>query len=458
MNSLQQSCTSLLHTSSHRETHRLTIAIAITFALTVIFPQLAQVQSFHAGGGSTSLTTQDATQRARAFPHLTLRDGRELEYVGMFQPDGKFRRTSRLTRFLEARSVTLPETPDQQAGRQSAAPPWMLSSNVRLVDDIEPPGHTMALPETHSPPAEVRNAVVSFVYGHLPALKTPQHLTTDSQQRIIISDPGIPAIHVLDPEGKTSFSILGGKGRRLQSPAGVAVDKEDNIYVADSERGLVLVYDPYGQFLRYIGNFHGENMYQGPSGIAIDRKAGHLYLVDSPRHLVLIIDLKGNLLKQTGQQWDDNARFELKRRDNTGPREFNNPTEIALNDDEVAVLDTAGTRVQIMDLECNLLASFSVANPSRQQIDREDGLAFDSHGNIYISRVGTSEVRVFNQAGGLVASFGEAGSRVGEFSGPRGLWLDVSNRLYVSDTANARVQLFQLTSAHESDQIINSAK
>ena len=66
-------------------------------------------------------------------------------------------------------------------------------------------------------------------------------------------------------------------------------------------------------------------------------------------------------------------------------------------------------------------------------------------GNIYVSRVGTSEVRVFNQAGRLVASFGEAGSRAGEFSGPRGLWLDVSNRLYVSDTANARVQLFHLT-------------
>ncbi len=327
----------------------------------------------------------------------------------------------------------------------------MLSSNVRLVDDIEPPKQAMALPETHSLPAEVRNAVVSFVYGRRRVLGAPQHLTTDSLQRIIISDPGIPAIHVLDASGKTSFSILGGKGRRLQLPAGVAVDKEDNIYVADSERGMVLVYNPYGQFLRYIGNFHGERMYQGPIGIAIDREAGHLYLVDSPRHLVLMLDLKGNLLKQTGQQWDDNARFELKRRDNTGPKEFNNPTEIALNDDEVAVLDTAGTRVQIMDLECNLLAGFSVANPSRQQVDREDGLAFDSDGNIYISSVGTSEVRVFNQAGRLVASFGEAGSRAGEFSGPRGLWLDVSNRLYVSDTANARVQLFHLTSVHEND-------
>ena len=322
----------------------------------------------------------------------------------------------------------------------------MLSSNVRVVDDIEPPAHAMALPEVHSRPARVRNAVVSFVYGRLSVLRTPQYLTTDSRQRLIISDPGIPAVHVLDSRKKTSFSILGGKGRRLQSPAGVAVDKEDNIYVADSGRGMVLVYDQYGKFLRYIGNFHGENMYQGPSGIAIDRKAGHLYLLDSPRGLLLMLDLKGNVLKSTGKQWDDNGGFELKNRNNTGAgKAFNNPTEIAVNDDEVTVLDMAGTRVQIMDLECNLLGGFSVRRGSSyQEADKENGLALDQQGDIYVSSVGASEVRMYNRVGGLVASFGHAGSRMGEFGAPRGLWVDANNRLYVTDTANARVQLFSI--------------
>src|ERR1039457_6894202 len=256
----------------------------------VVLTQSAQAQRFHAGGWSTPLRTQDASPHARAFPRLSLGSGRELVYVGTFQADAIFRGSSKLTRFLNTMNVPPPELrplvgSSEQAVRQSGVPPWMLSSNVRVVDDVAPPAHAMALPEAHSPAGNVRDAVVSFVSGRPSVLRTPQHLTTYSRQRVIVSDPGIPAVHVLDPKRKTSFSIVGGQGRRLQSAAGVAVDGEDNIYVADPQRGMVLVYDQYGKFVRYIGNFHGDNMYQHPTGIAIDRKAGHLYLADSPRHL-----------------------------------------------------------------------------------------------------------------------------------------------------------------------------
>ncbi len=320
----------------------------------------------------------------------------------------------------------------------------MLSSKVGLVDDMQPPAHAIALPEVHSLPVNVRDAIVSFVYGRPRVLRTPQHLTTDSRQRVIVSDPGVPAVHVLDPNRKTSFSILGGPGRRLQLPAGVAVDGKDNIYVADANRGMVLVYDPYGRFLRYIGNFHGENLYQRPTGFAIDRKAGHLYLADGPRHLVFILDLEGNLLKRVGKHRENTGGGELERRNTAGPEMFDYPTEIAVSNHEVAVLDMAGRRVQIMDLDGNLLAGFSVRNASYQEADAEDGLGVDQNGNIYISDVGTSRIIEYNRDGALQASFGQSGLRTGEFNSPRGLWVDVSNRLYVVDTDNVRVQLFQL--------------
>ena len=452
----QQFCSSFLRTRCHIETRALTIAI--TFALTAVSTQAALGQRLNTGGLPSALPTQHATQSARAFPHLDLAPGRELEYLGTFQPDGKFRRTSRHARFLDAMSSLPPESPAQQAARQSAAPAWMLSSSVRVVDDIEPPAHAMALPDLHSRPAAARNAVVSFLYGRRQVLETPQYLTTDSRRRLIVSDPGIPAVHVLDSQGKTSFSILGGKGHRLQSPAGVAVDKDDNIYVADSELGMVLVYDQYGRFLRYIGDFNGENMYQSPSGIAIDRDAGHLYLLDSPRHLVFMLDLEGNVLKRTGQTSDDSGAIELRRRNSTVPRMFSDPTEIVVNHDEVVVLDKVGTRVQIMDLQCNLLGGFSVQKASYLEAGRENGLGLDEHGNVYISYVGTSEVRVYSTAGGLIGSFGQNGSRMGEFSAPGGLWVDANNRLYVADTANVRVQLFQLTGADETGTILASGR
>jgi sugar lactone lactonase YvrE len=171
-----------------------------------------------------------------------------------------------------------------------------------------------------------------------------------------------------------------------------------------------------------------------------------------------MLDLEGNLLKRVGQQWDDTGTGELKRRNNTGPGAFNYPTEIAVSDHEVAVLDTVGTRVQIMDLECNRLRGFSVLNTFHQEADRENGLGLDRDGNIYVSYVGTSEVRVYNEDGGLLASFGQSGSRAGEFSAPRGLWVNASDRLYVADTENVRVQLFQLTAGDQRDWMLEAGK
>ncbi len=425
-------------------------------------PNQALEEAGSAGGPSAPLRTSDPGP-ARAFPRLSLGSGRELVYVGMFSSDARFRWSSKFTRFMDAMKAPSPDVTrppigsSEQAASQSGVPDWMLFSNERVADDVEPPAHAVKLPVAHSRAGSARDAVVSFAYGRPRLLRTPQQVTTDSRQRVILSDPGIPAVHVLDPKGKTSFSILGGQGHRLQAPAGVAVDGKDNIYVADSQRGMVLVYDQYGTFVRYIGNVHGENAYQGPAGIAISRKAGHLYLADGPRHLIFMLDLEGNLLKRVGRQWDETGKGELKRRKSTGAGEFNDPTEIAVGNDEVAVLDTAGTRVQIMDLECNLVGGFSVLSVSHGKVDRANGLGIDQDGNIYVSYAGASEVRVYRRDGGLLAVFGQAGSRMGEFSAPRGLWIDAGNRLYVADTENVRVQLFQLSTGDRGNQCLGRA-
>jgi len=104
------------------------------------------------------------------------------------------------------------------------------------------------------------------------------------QQRLIISDPAGKALHVLDPKRKASFRIVADRGRCLGEPMGVAVDAADNIYIADAARGLVVVFDHNGSFLRYIGNYHGEPQYARPTGIAIDpESAAHLSHRHSPQ-------------------------------------------------------------------------------------------------------------------------------------------------------------------------------
>ena len=147
--------------------------------------------------------------------------------------------------------------------------------------------------------AALRDNIVTLVYGRERILLAPHHVTVDSRGRILIVDPDLHAVHVLG--GHDSFRIAGGPHRRLLLPNGVAVDADDNIYIADSERGLVLVYAPDGKFLRYIGKRGDESLFHYPTAIAIDRGSGRLFLLDSPRHLLLVLDLEGNILKRVGR-------------------------------------------------------------------------------------------------------------------------------------------------------------
>ena len=374
-------------------------------------------------------------QPARAFPRLDLWNGEVLTYLGVFSPDAVFHTTSRLTGVTgRSPGEGVPPADFRNHGQQlSDAPPSMLLSNERELESLEPPAHAEAIAHMPARMAEIRNRFITYAYGRPSVLSAPRHIATDSRHRLIISDPDASAVHVLDPSGRTSFRIMTGPGRRLHQPAGVAVDADDNIYVADSQRGMIAVFDRYGNFARYIGSFKGENEYESPHGIAIDQKAGRLYLVDSPRNLVFVLDLMGKVLRRLG-----------KYHDGTGMGEFQDPTDIAVNHDHVYVLDSSGTRVQIMDSQYAVRGQFNLPRDRSPLTSRENGLAADQRGNVFVTSFSGSRIRVYNQAGRPLASFGLPGHRVGEFAGPGGLCIDSSNHLFVADSGNGRVQLFQL--------------
>ncbi|MBV8207314.1 MAG: 6-bladed beta-propeller [Acidobacteria bacterium] len=378
-------------------------------------------------------------QRVRAFPQLKLQNGSTVTYAGVFAADGRFRPA-----FKGRRLSIEPDAGLADEENRVGMPPEALHSWVRLIQDWEPPAHVVSLPEPQSLTARTMSSVATAVYGHRIVLHAPVRVTTDSKQRLIISDPGIPAVTVLDPAKENSFSILGGPGRRLQWPAGVASDAEDNIYVADSKRGVLLVFDRDGSFVRSIGAVErGESRYHSPAGIAIDAQAGTLYMAEPERNLVYVMDLQGNVQRVLGEQEATEHKPVLQRRERIASGLFTAPTEIAVGKEAVAILDSGGSRVTVVDRGGNVVSAFPAIHPHFQPLNGNYGMAVDKHGNIYISFVGSSEIDVFDPQGKLLGGFGKAGARAGEFF-PRGLWVDARDRLYVSDTQNQRVQMFQL--------------
>jgi DNA-binding beta-propeller fold protein YncE len=388
----------------------------------------------------TFVSAPISERKPRALPGARLCCGDEIDYLGSYASDGKFRTTTRIDR-------------DNAGGRDSgsvSSGAWSRPSEVpdfinlhpreRVEEDFEPPAHAVKPVRGKSMLASLRDNIVTFVYGRERILLAPHHVAVDSRGRILIVDPGIRAVHVLG--NGDSFRIAGGAQRRLRQPAGVAVDAADNIYIADSKSGLVLVCAPDGKFLRYIGKRGNESLFHSPTAIAIDRDRGRLFLLDSPRHLLFVLDLEGNILKRVGRP-RPNALGRVSGE--TILMDLDTPTEIAIGNEELVVVDTANSNIHVMDLECNPLAQFTISASPGQSVADGVGLGVDLTGNIYVSSARDSHIGIYRRDGRQLGSFGRPGMEIGEFNSPAGLWIDGTNRLYVGDTNNGRVQVFQLS-------------
>lgn len=316
-----------------------------------------------------------------------------------------------------------------------------LHSIEYVVQNFEPPAHATERVKGHSIAGNLRDSIVTFAYGREWVLASPTRVTTDSRERVIIADPNRAAVHVLEPKGKNSFRIAGGPQLRLRAPASVAVDKDDRIYVADSERGVVLVFNPEGYYLRTIGQYSGESMFQAPSAIAIDRQLGHLYVIDAPMREVLILDLSGRLLTRVGGP-----------RDKSGKVRFDNPVDVAVCAGKLVVLD-GGSRIHVLGLYGEPLTSFPVPNLNEGRQVMKNGLALDSVGNIYLTNPLDSTVEILSPDGGLLGVLGHPGTDDVGFNRPVGVWVDRQDRLFVADTANRRVQMFQTNPSQLSSAI-----
>jgi DNA-binding beta-propeller fold protein YncE len=349
-------------------------------------------------------------------------------FAGLYAPDGTFKKPPRIS----GRHGNGTQFNSPYAANFRPAPAFMdLHSIEDVVENYEPPGHATVRLKAHSFFGNLRDDVVTFAYGREWVLMSPTMVTTDSHHRLIIADPQQASVHVLEPKARNSFRIAGGAKLRLRAPASVAVDADDNIYVADHEKGVVLVFNPQGNYVRTIGEFGGESMFEDPQSIAIDRGLKRIYVLDAPMHELFVLDLSGRLLKRIG-----------------GPREqsgirFINPVQMALGTDRIAILDDAGARIQVLNVNGELIDSFPVPRLSESRGVNNSAIALDSAGNIYVIDSKDALIAVLSPHGPLLGTFGQPGVENGNFGKPTGIWIDPEGSIYVADTANRRVQLFR---------------
>jgi DNA-binding beta-propeller fold protein YncE len=278
--------------------------------------------------------------------------------------------------------------------------------------------------------------VVDFVVGapELHRMVRPYGIAVDSQGRIIVTDPGASLVHIFDFTRQKYQELEGSKKEDFKAPIGLALDANDNIYVADAELGKVFVFDAHGKFRHYIGDIKGEGYFKRPTGIAVDSAQNRLYVTDTLRDAIYITDLEGNILGNFGKRGEGNG-------------EFNYPTEIIVRNEELIVVDAMNFRVQIFDRQGNFRDKFGQMGKVTGTMFRNKGLALDSEGDLYIADAFQDVVQVFNRQGELLYFFGRNGTAAAEFQLPTGVSIDRQDKVYVVDSFNRRVEVFQYVAA-----------
>jgi DNA-binding beta-propeller fold protein YncE len=279
------------------------------------------------------------------------------------------------------------------------------------------------------------NKVVDIVAGapDYRFLVRPYSVVTDSHGRVLVTDPGAQGVHVFDfAQRKYKFLQRIGKGANsMLAPQCIAVDAADNIYVTDSEAGVIFVFEPGGKFLRTLGSLKGgEGYFKRPTGIAVDSAAQRIYVTDTLRDKVFILDLEGTILATIGKT-------------GAGEGEFNLPTELRLDGPNLLVVDAMNFRIQVFDRSGKFQYAIGALGDSPGAVFRPKAVSVDSEGDVYIVDADWGMVQVFNRQSQLLYDFGTPGTHAGEFQLPTGLFIDHDDRVYVVDSFNRRVQVFQ---------------
>jgi DNA-binding beta-propeller fold protein YncE len=233
------------------------------------------------------------------------------------------------------------------------------------------------------------------------------------QGRIYVCDTMTASIEVFDFAKKNSRYFKPRAEGRLQVPINITFDADGTMYVTDTGRDQVLIFD---KAENYVGAIGVKDEFK-PSDMAITSE--RLY----------IADLKDHCVKVYGKA-DHKLLFTIPRDPKAAEGKLFSPTNLALDsgDGRLLVSDTGAFGVQIYDLEGKFLRRIGQQGVAPGLFARPKGIDVDREGRVYAVDASTQVVQLFDKEGRLLIYFGQPGnSSQGELYLPAGIAVDYDN-------------------------------
>jgi DNA-binding beta-propeller fold protein YncE len=237
---------------------------------------------------------------------------------------------------------------------------------------------------------------------------------------------GFPYVKTLGMRRFTSYPVdlaIGGEGRLYVLSCGDLGNSYREIRVISWDE------DDLGTF---GGPGTDDGKFTWPVGLALDRDE-NIYVSDAALTRITILDRQGNFLGKWGEQ-------------GAGTGQLDHPSCMAFDADEnLYVVDAMNHRVQKFTKDGRFLLVFGEYGTGDGQFNMPWGIAIDDDGDLYVTDWRNDRVQKFSSDGRFIFAFGGPGNEKGRFDRPTGIAVDRDGDIYVADWRNNRVQQFDPT-------------
>lgn len=216
---------------------------------------------------------------------------------------------------------------------------------------------------------------------------------------------------------------------QLGQPYGMAVDSKGRVYVADSRVGAIFVFDTETRKAELIKNkVHAH--FGRIIGLAMDDN-DRLFVSDPGLRHILVFNSKWEAedVITDGMVSPGNMTIDTENR-------LLYVSDIAL--DQVLVYDADSLKLKrkigTTGHNHELTTPGDFAKPT--------GLAVDKDGNLYVCDTLNNRIEVFDADGTFITAYGKNGDGPGYFARPKGVTIDSDGHIWVADGMQDRVQVF----------------